>query len=239
VSSRKNSLGLLALRPQTSHGSSILSDVVTSLLLEQTEAVFDEDVVKVFSTQVSVAISCLDFKDAVFDCKERHVKGTTTKVEDQYVSFTLVLLVETVCNGSSCWLVDDSLHVEACDGSSIFSCLSLRVVEVGWDGDDSILNRFSEVSLSDLLLLQKNHGGNLFSLELLLFAHVLDGDHWLVSWSCYDLEGPQLDVLLDSLVGELSSDESLGIEDGVNWVSGCLILSCISDQSLSLSEGDV
>jgi hypothetical protein len=27
-------------------------------------------------------------------------------------------------------------------------------------------------------------------LELLLFAHVLDGDHRLVGWSRYDLEGP-------------------------------------------------
>jgi len=131
---------------------------VSCLLLEKTEAVLDEDIVKVFSTQVSVAISCLDFKDAVFDCKEGHVKGATTEVEDQYVSFSLVLLVETVCNGSSCWLVDDPLHVEACDGSSIFSCLSLRVVEVGWDGDDGVLNLFSEVGLSDLLLLQEDHG---------------------------------------------------------------------------------
>lgn len=69
MSRRKDSLGLLTLCSKTSHGSCILSDVVASLLLEKTEAVVDEDIVKVFSSQVSVAISCLDFKDAVFDCK--------------------------------------------------------------------------------------------------------------------------------------------------------------------------
>ena len=52
-------------------------------------------------------------------------------------------------------------------------------------------------------------------------------------------EWPELDIALDTLVLILSSDESLGVEDGVGGVSGGLVLSGISDESLLLGEGNV
>lgn len=48
-----------------------------------------------------------------------------------------------------------------------------------------------------------------------------------------------LHVLLDIWVIEASTNESLGVEDGVSGVHGGLVLGGISDQSLTLGESDV
>lgn len=55
------------------------------------------------------------------------------------------------------------------------------------------------------------------------------------------LERPQLHVVLHHLLVELSPDESLGIEDGVLWIGGQLVLRGVADQSLARfrSEGHV
>ena len=68
---------------------------------------------------------------------------------------------------------------------------------------------------------------------------VLNLDDWLVSSTLIDLEWPMLDVILDSLVIKLPTNESLGIKDGVLWVSGDLVLGSISDKSLLVVESDI
>jgi len=68
---------------------------------------------------------------------------------------------------------------------------------------------------------------------------MLDDDHGLLVGAGLDLEGPELDVILDGGVRKLSSDESLGIEDSVLGVPSDLRFGCISDETLILSEGHV
>ena len=79
----------------------------------------------------------------------------------------------------------------------------------------------------------------MFGLELLDLALVLDDDDWLVLWASLDLERPELAVFLDDGVGELASDESLRIENGIGRVSGGLILGSVANKSLLLGEGHV
>jgi len=64
--------------------------------------------------------------------------------------------------------------------------------------------------------------------ELLLLTTVLDLDDGLGSL-VNDLEGPVLHVGLDLVVGELTTDQSLGVENGVVRVHGDLVLGGISD----------
>jgi hypothetical protein len=47
-----------------------------------------------------------------------------------------------------------------------------------------------------------------------------------------------LHVSLNLRVCELTTDESLCIEDGVDWVHGDLVLCCIADQTLSIGESN-
>ncbi len=72
-----------------------------------------------------------------------------------------------------------------------------------------------------------------------MFSLELDNDLGLVIGARFNLEWPVLDVLLDDGVVELSSDESLGIENSVQWVLGGLIVGGITDQSFVVSKADV
>ena len=235
----ENSLGLLALGSESSESSGVLGDIDTRFLLEVSEAEVDKLVIEILTTQVGVTVGGLDLEDTFLDGKEGDIESTTTKIEDEDVLLLLRLSIETVGNGSSGWLVDDSKNVETRDGSGILSGLSLGIVEIGWDSNDSRLAWLSEVGFGDFLHLDQDHGGDFLSLEFLGLTLVLDNDGWLVVGTGLDLEWPELDVSLDGLLGEFSTDKSLSIEDGVSWVSGSLILGGITDESLLVSEGDV
>jgi len=154
----QDSLGLLALGSETSHGTRVALDVDTALLLELGNAEVDEDIIEIFTTKMGVTIGSFDFEDTIFNGEKGHVKSTTTKIEDENVLLTLTLLVETVSNSGGSRLVDDTLDVEASDGSSILGSLSLTIIEIGWDSDDSTGDGLSEISLSDFLHLGQDHG---------------------------------------------------------------------------------
>ena len=236
---RESSLGLLALSSKSSERSVVSRDVDLGLLLEFGHAELDESVVEIFATEMGVPVGGLDLEDAILNGEEGHIEGTTTEIEDEDVAFAGVLLVETVRNSGGGGLVDDSLDRHAGDGAGVLGGLTLGVVEVGGDGDDSVGALVSEVSLSDFLHFGEDHGGDLLGLEFLHLTLVLDDDHGLLVEAGLDLERPELDVILDSLVRKLASDESLGIEDSVGGVPGDLGFGGISDETLILSEGHV
>jgi hypothetical protein len=74
--------------------------------------------------------------------------------------------------------------------------------------------------------------------ELLLLAAVLDLDIGL-ALAGQDLEGEVLHVRLHLSVVEATTDETLGVEDGVVRVHRDLVLRGIADETLGLGEGDV
>ena len=54
-----------------------------------------------------------------------------------------------------------------------------------------------------------------------------------------DLEREVLHVRLNLCIIELAPDEPLGVEDGVVGVHGDLVLGSVTNQSLTLAEGDI
>jgi len=155
--SGENSLGFLALSSESSEGSWVLGNIDAGLLLEVGHAEVDELVIEVLSSQMGVTIGGFDLEDTFLDGKEGDIESTSTKIEDEDVSLLLSLSVKAVGDGSSGWLVNDSKNVQTRDGSGILGGLSLRVVEISWDGNDGGINCLSEVRLSDFLHLNKNH----------------------------------------------------------------------------------
>ena len=149
------------------------------------------------------------------------------------------MLVKTVGSGGGGGLVDDTLDVEASDGSGVFGGLTLRVIEVSGDSDDGAVDGLAEIGLSDLLHLDKHHGGDFLSLELLGLALEVDADERLLTGARLDAEGPESDVVLDGTVRELPTDKTLGVEDSVGWISGGLIFGSVTNKSFLLGEGDI
>ena len=207
------------------------------LALEFVNEVVNETVVEILTTKVSVTGGGLDLEDTLLNGQERDIESTTTKIEDEDVALTLDLLVETVGNGSSGGLVDDSEDVEASNETGVLGSLTLRVVEVGRDSDDSVVDGATKVSLSGLTHLGQDHGGDFLGCELLLLTLELNLDDGLASL-VDDLEGEVLHVGLNLSIGELAADETLGVEDGVVRVHGDLVLGGITDQTLGVSEGN-
>ena len=76
------------------------------------------------------------------------------------------------------------------------------------------------------------------SYEFLGLATVLDLDVGLASL-VDNLEGEVLDIGLNLSIAELATDETLSVEDGVVGVHGDLVLGSVTNQSLTLAEGDI
>lgn len=55
----------------------------------------DHSIVKVFTSQVCVSGCCLYFKNAFFNGKNGDVESAAAKIENQNISFTTDLLVQT------------------------------------------------------------------------------------------------------------------------------------------------
>jgi hypothetical protein len=74
--------------------------------------------------------------------------------------------------------------------------------------------------------------------ELLVLATVLDLNNGLGTL-VDDLERPVLHVCLNLGIGELATDQALGVEDGVVGVHGDLVLGGIANETLRVVEGDI
>jgi hypothetical protein len=234
---RKSALRTLASRAQTTESTGIGGQILLVFPLEFVNKVVNETIVEVFTTQVSVSGCGLDLEDTLLDCQKGDIEGTTTKIEDEDIALTLDLLVEAVGNGGGSRLVDDTEDVKASNETGVLGSLTLRVVEVGGDSDDSVVDGATKVSLSGLTHLGQDHGRDLFGGELLLLTLELNLDDGLATL-VNDLEGEVLHVGLDLSVGKLAANETLGVEDGVVRVHGDLVLGGITDQTLGVSEGD-
>ena len=234
---RESSLGTFASGSETSKSAHIAAQILLVFPFEFQDEVVDKSIVEVLTTQVSVTGGGLDLEDTLLNGKERNIEGTTTKIEDEDVSLTLDLLVETVGDSGSGGLVNDSENVEAGNETSILGGLTLAVVEVGGDSNDGVVDSLAKVGLSGLSHLGQDHGRNLLGGELLGLALELNLDDGLATL-LDNLEGEVLHIGLDLSIAELATDQSLGVEDGVCGVHGDLVLGGITDQSLGVGETD-
>ena len=215
-------------------------EIATNLLVfsfELIDKVVDESVVEILTTQVGVTGGGLNLEDSLLDGQEGNIESSSSQIEDENVALALDLLVKTVCNGGSSWLVDDSEDVETSDQTSILGGLTLRISEVGWDCDDGVVDGSSKVCLGGLSHLNQDHGRDFLGGELLLLALELDLDDWLTS-TVDNGEGEVLHISLDLSICELSSDKTLSIEDCVCRVHGDLVLCGITNETLGICEGD-
>jgi hypothetical protein len=93
----------------------------------------------------------------------------------------------------------------------------------------------AEVSLSGLLHLRQDHGGDLLRGEVVELSAVLYVDSRLAVL-VVNLEWPVLHVLLDVSVLEFTTNETLGVEDSVLRVGVEGVLRGITDETFLFTE---
>jgi len=114
---------------------------------------------------MGVAAGGDDFEDAVVELEDGDVEGAAAEVVDGddpvYAVLALgSLFVEAIGEGGGGGFVDQAEDVEAGDAAGVFGCLTLRVVEVGGDGDDGARDFGAEEALGVALELEEDVGGD-------------------------------------------------------------------------------
>ena len=121
----------------------------------------------------------LYFKHTVANFQNAHVEGSATKVEYQN-GFVFAAFVEAVCQSCSGWFVDNTQHFKTSDLPCFFCCSALCIVEVRGNGNNSLRDGVTQVSLGVALQLHECAGADFLWCVLLaidigglpVFAHV-------------------------------------------------------------------
>merc|ERR1712018_770608 len=111
--SRESSLGPLASGSQPPQSSLVTGEILLVFPLELVDEVVHHPVVEILSTKVSISGGGFYLEDASFNGQDGDVECSSSEIKDQNVRLFLVfLLVQTVGDGSSGGLVDDSHDVQ-------------------------------------------------------------------------------------------------------------------------------
>merc|ERR1719184_309163 len=237
--SRKSPLSSLTSGPQSSQSSLVPAEIFLVFSLEFIDKMIHHPVVKVLSSKMRISSSRLHLEDSVIDAQNRNIKSSTSKIEDQDVTLTRsFLLVQSVSNSSSSGFIDDPENIQASNDPSIFSGLSLAVIEVSRNSNYSFRYSRAKIGFSSVFHLDQNHGTNLFggkSFFLILILNLQLGQPVGVD----HCEGPVLFILLNRAIIIFPSNQPLGVKDGIGRVDGNLVLSSITDKSFGVCESHV
>ena len=123
----------------------------------------NHSVVKIFTSQMSISSNGPYLINIIFIGHNRRIQFSSTKIKDQYIAVFFFLLqidfiLKTISQSNNCCSIYNSKNVQASNVSSILDRLSLRIIETGRYGYNSIYNSLPKVSLSHLLHLFQDQG---------------------------------------------------------------------------------
>ncbi len=159
----------------------ILRQIHILCLLELIYHPLGNAVVVVITAEVRITVGSQNLDNAVTDLDNRYIEGTAAQVINH--DLLLGLIIQTISQRCGCRLVDDTLYLEAGNASCVLGGLSLGIVEVCRNSDDSLTDLLTEICLGICLQLLQDHCGNLLrcvalavDAYLVVRAHVsLDG----------------------------------------------------------------
>ena len=169
-------LGLLSSLFETLHSHLVAAQVDALALLELGNQVVDDALVKVVAAQMGVAGRGQNLDDAVADVQDGHIEGAAAQVIDH--DLLLGFLVHAVGESRGGGLVDDTLDFQTGDLAGVLGGLTLGVVEVSGNGDDSLVDGAAQIRFGVSLELLEDHGRNFLRRVLLAVdVHLIIGAH--------------------------------------------------------------
>ena len=178
----------------------ILAQIDVLRALEFVGEVVHQASVEVVAAEVGVAGRGTNLDHSLADIEQAHIEGSAAEVEDQYGFVGLFVHAVRECRSGR--LVDDPQNLEARDPAGVFGGVSLRVVEVGRNGDDRFLDLLTEELARVVDELAQHEGTDLLRC-VFLAAHVEAG---LTVVTRHDVEADRFGFLGDLVV--VTSDEA-------------------------------
>ena len=125
---------------------------------------------------MGIAVGGQNLGNAVAHLDDGHIEGAAAQIVDH--DLLVFFLIDAICQRSGSRLVDDTLDVQACNGACVLGSLTLAVVEVCRNGNDSLGNRLAQISLGISLQLLQDHSADLLgSVLLAVQGHLVVGTH--------------------------------------------------------------
>ena len=206
----------------------VAAQINALLFLEFVGQIVDQPHVEIFAAEEGVAVGRLHLEHAVADFENGNIEGAAAEVVDRDGSG--LALVETVSERGCRRLVDDAQHFEAGDLAGVLGGLALRVVEVGRNGDDRLVDLGAEIGFRGLLHLLQDECGNLRR----RIALALDLDPGVAVTGARDLVGNELLVLLHHRVVVAAADQAFDGKNGAFGIGDCLAFGRLADEPFAL-----
>ena len=144
-------------------------------------------------------------------------------------------LVETVGERGRGRLVDDAQHFKAGDLAGVLGGLTLRVVEIGGNGDDGLIDLLAEMGFRGLFHLLQDESGDLRG----RIGLAVGLDPGIAVGRLDDLVGDELLVLFDHRIVIAAADQALDRKEGPLGIGHRLALGGLADEALAvIAEGD-
>ncbi len=121
----------------------VATKIKTLFFFEGVSQEVDDAFINMVTTEVGVTVGRFNFDHAVTHFEDGDVERTATEIEDG--NLFIGLLIEAVGQSGCGWFVDNSLDVQAGDGTGVFGCLALGIVEIGRNGDNGVGYLFTKV----------------------------------------------------------------------------------------------
>ena len=99
-----------------------------------------------------------NLNDIVADLDDGHVERTSAQIVNH--DFLCFPVVKAVGKSGAGRLVDDTLHIEACNPSRVLRRLPLHIIKIGRDSDDCSSHCLTQILFRILLQLHQNHGAD-------------------------------------------------------------------------------
>ena len=221
-------LGLLGSLLQSLEGKLVFLEINAAFFLELVGEILDEAVIEVLTTEERVAVGRLHFEHAIADFEDGHVERAAAEVVHR--DGARALLIETIGERRSRRLVDDAQHFQAGYLAGILGGLALGIVEVGWDGDDSLRHARTKVPFRRLLHLLQDEGRDLRGRVRLSISL----DPGIPVLGLGDLIGNETHVLLGHGVFKRAADQSLDREKRALGIGNALTLGRLADKPLAV-----
>ncbi|MNC37044.1 NAD-specific glutamate dehydrogenase [compost metagenome] len=137
----------------------VLAQVNALFFLEFSYEEIHNHLVKIVAAQTVVTAGSFYFEEAVAQFKDRNVEGTAAQVIDE--DGLVFCFFQTVSQCSCSRLVHDTQNFQTGDFTCILCSLTLAVIEIRRNRDNSLSNRLSQVSFGIGFQFLQNHGRDL------------------------------------------------------------------------------